>query len=73
MDRPTSQTTMELCHACVAFFGGGGAKQKHNSFLIGPIHPSSPTTKENHGPKHVCAIVHGAIRHASGHGALKYN
>ena len=36
LDQPNSQTTFWIQH-------------KHNSFLLGPIQPSSPTTKELHG------------------------
>ena len=45
MDRPNSQTTLELCHACVFRI----LHNKHNSFLLGPIHKNKffiePTKK----------------------------
>ena len=52
LDWPNSQTTMELCPACVAYFWG--VDHKHNSFLLGP---SSPTTKELHGPSLGLSLV----------------
>ena len=39
LDWPNSQTILELCHACVASIIL--VQQKHNSFLLGPIQPSS--------------------------------
>ena len=47
---------MELFHACVAFFGGVG-QHKHNSFLLGLIQPTSPSTKELHA-RVIRASVH---------------
>ena len=44
LDRPNSQTFMELCLACAALFLG--VWHKVNSFLLGPIQSSSPSTKE---------------------------
>ena len=35
MDRPTSQTTMELCHACVAFVLGGGGTINPPALCVG--------------------------------------
>ena len=46
LDRPNSQTTMKLCDAWVAFIFQ--VNYKHNSFLLGSIQPSAPTTKELH-------------------------
>ena len=46
LDQPNSQTTLELCHECVALFFW--VEHKHNSFLLGRIQPSSPSTKELH-------------------------
>ena len=42
LDLPKSQTTTELCHACVVYIFR--VYHKHNRFLLGPIQPSSPTT-----------------------------
>ena len=46
LDQSNSQTCMEWCHASSAYFWG--VCHKHSSFLLGPIQPSSPTTKELH-------------------------
>ena len=55
LDWPNSQTTMELCPACVAYFLG--VDHKHNSFLLGLIQPSSPTTKELHAATHTYNLL----------------
>ena len=47
LDRPNSQPTMELYHAHVVYFLGFNINT--TAFQLGPIQPSSPTTKELHG------------------------
>ena len=47
LDRPNSQTRMEWYRVCVAYFVW--IRHKHNSLPLGPIQPSSPSTKELHG------------------------
>ena len=42
LDRPNSQTTMKLCHPCDAYIFW--VVHTYNSFLLGPIQPSSYTT-----------------------------
>ena len=43
---PTVKQLWKYTMHCYFFLGGG--QLKHNSFLLGPMQPSSPTTKELH-------------------------
>ena len=46
LERPNSQTCLEQCRAWATYIFG--VSHKHNSLPLGPIHPSSPATKELH-------------------------
>ena len=46
LDQSNSQSCMESFHASAAYFS---SCHKHNSLPLGPIQPSSPSTKELHG------------------------
>ena len=41
---------MECFHSCTGYLFG--VSHKHNSLPLGPIQPSSPSTKELHGLSH---------------------
>ena len=51
LDWPNSQRTMELCHTFIVYYFW--VEQKHYSFLLGPLQPSSPLLKSNGVSSHL--------------------